>query len=278
MLSTVTLIRKQQRTWAHEHGIATDSAGYADAINSNLFVPLSAEALAEFGAGDGGELGQPGKRGKIQALHSSSALACNFFEHWRGRDASPLASALKLSAPITTIKYERKFPTGLPGNAPNLDVVLPLSSGSVTAIECKFLEPYGGRSSKSSFKKKYFESKSGLWHGAGYPLCQELAQRLYAGQLAYKWLNAEQLLKHILGLAASGTQWTLLYLWYEVPDATTEEHASEISEFASMSVADGIDFRALSYQAVFRSLRESALESDQSYLAYLGSRYFAPSV
>jgi hypothetical protein len=236
---------------------------------------MSPQALAEFGSGDGGELGRPGNRGKMRALHSSSALAYNFFEYWRGRDASPLASTLRLPAPIVGVDFERKYPTGLPGNAPNLDVVLTSPSGSVTAIESKFLEPYYGHGSASGFKAKYFESESGLWRVAGYPRCQELAERLYSDKAAFRLLNAAQLLKHILGLATSGKQWALVYLWYEILGTSTAEHAAEAAEFARIAVADGIEFRALSYQSVFAEMQTGSGAAHQEYMAYLGGRYFA---
>ncbi len=42
----------------------------------------------------GSELGENGGRGKIQTLHSSSAIVCNFFDYWRAGDLKPLAEAL----------------------------------------------------------------------------------------------------------------------------------------------------------------------------------------
>lgn len=237
---------------------------------------LSPETRAEFANGDGSELGESGKRGKMQALHSSSALACNVFEYWRGRDAWPLAHALMVDEGIASVGFERKYPTGLRGNAPNLDVVLTAPSGRVVAIECKFLESYDSHGTR--FKPKYFESARGLWRVAGFPGCQALAERLYSGELRYRWLNAEQLLKHMLGLHKGPyEQWALLYLWYEVPGAASDEHAAEVEELASVVVGDSIDFRAITYQSVFRALEASAVESDHDYLAYLGKRYFGKS-
>ena len=275
MPSPATLVRIQQRAWAIKRGIAIDSDGYVVDLADNLFLQLSPQALAEFGGGDGGELGRPGKRGKMRALHSSSALAYNLFEYWRRRDASLLATSLHLPTPIVGVEFERKYPTGLPGKAPNLDIVLTLQSGSVTAIESKFLEPYGGRRSKSGFKAKYLESESGMWRDAGCPNCQKLAERLYSKASSFRLLNAEQLLKHILGLAASAKKWELLYLWHEVPGPATDEHTAEAEEFARIVVSDGIGFRALSYQSVFAEMKAGAGVSHQEYIAYLGNRYFA---
>jgi hypothetical protein len=137
----------------------------------------------------------------MRALHSSSALACNVFEYWRGRDGSPLAAAL------------------------------------------------------------------------GYLHSQQLASRLQSGAVAFRWLHAEQLLKHILGLTASGRRWELAYLWYEAPGVAGSEHVAEADEFALVTVSDGIAFRSTSYQALFSALRRRA-EADETHLRYLGERYF----
>jgi hypothetical protein len=208
----------------------------------------------------------------MQALHSSSALCCNFFDHWRDRDASALADILGVTAPLQ-IEFERKYSTGLRGKAPNLDVVVRPTSGPVVAIECKFLEPYGPHG--PGFKDKYFNTSSGFWDTAGFPLCQGLSQALYSGKRTFKWLYAEQLLKHVLGLARSGTGWRLLYLWYEVPGPTGIQHAMEIDQFTQVLTEDGIDFGALSYQAVFRELRKKTGSIDRAYVDYVGQRNFA---
>jgi hypothetical protein len=276
MQSPEKVVRDQQQEWAQNCGIAVHSTGYTTSLNDNLFIPLSPETNAEFSDADGSELGKPGERSKMQALHSSSALACNVFEYWRGRNAWPIAKALRIDEGIESIAFERKFRTGLRGKAPNLDVVLLTHTGRVIAIECKFLEPYGSHNTR--FKPKYFETEPGLWQSAGFPNCQALAQRLYSGGHQYRWLNAEQLLKHILGLQKGPHKhWALLYLWYRVPGTEGREHAAEAESFASFAVGDGIDFRAMSYQTLYRELEARAPESDAKYLAYLGERYFKKS-
>lgn len=276
MTSPATVVRNQQRAWARHSRLGCDSKGYTMNLSDNLFAPLSASTNEEFRSGDGGELGQPGKRGKMQALHSSSALACNVFDYWRGRDARPLATALGVSASIIEIEFEQKFPTGLPGTAPNLDVVLHPSTGPLIAIESKFLEPYGAHG--PGFNAKYFPSEPGLWRAKSYPRCQELAQALYSGEQVYKRLYAEQLLKHILGLACSGTPWSLLYLWYEVPGDATARHAEEAEHFANIVSSDGIDFKVLTYQTLLNGLRQHADERDRAYLDYLDQRYLGVPV
>ena len=276
MTSAANVVREQQREWARRRGIRFDSAGYTFDLADNLFAPLSAATEQEFRSGDGDELGREGERGKMQALHSSSALACNVFDHWRGRDTSTLARALGLSTSAVDVAFEQKYPTGLVGHAPNLDVVLRPSTGPVTAIESKFLEPYGTHG--SGFRPKYFESRDGLWTREGYRGCQALAEALDSGDTVFTWLHAEQLLKHILGLVHSARgPWKLVYLWYEVPGPETDEHAAEAAEFAGVMRADGIDFESLSYQTVFANLRDRVGDDARKYVDYLGDRYFGAS-
>ena len=99
MTSPSITVRNQQLKWAADH-VEVDASGYTSTFEQNLFASPSEETRLEFSKGDGGELGTPGKRGKMQALHSSSALGCNVFEYWRKRDAQPLANALQLNSKI----------------------------------------------------------------------------------------------------------------------------------------------------------------------------------
>lgn len=275
MASSSSTVKAQQSEWAKRAGVVIDNEGYTTALVDNLFVILSDETQKEFEKGDGGELGRPDRRGKMQALHSSSALACNVFEYWRGRDSSNLASALGLHQKIQNICFEQKFPTGLPGNAPNLDVVLSLTDDSLVAIESKFLEPYGSHT--SGFKPKYFEPGIDVWTQANYPNCQKFATQLNNGEIKMRWLHAEQLLKHILGLSRSKSPlWSLIYLWYDTAGTAAKEHEAEVSKFECVMAADKIDFRAMSYQSLFEELLTLAQTSDKGYCSYLGGRYFQP--
>lgn len=266
-------VKAHLREWAQANAISIDKSGYTLTLSDNLFIDLSPAAKAEFSAGDGGELGASGERGKMQALHSSSALACNVFEYWRGRERAPLARALGVDGTIASVRFEKKFPTGLPGNAPNLDVVLEVEDGLLVAIESKFLEPYG-RPHPAGFKPKYFEDSPGLWEQQGMRRCQAAAEALQAGEVSFRWLHAEQLLKHILGLSKSGPEWALLYLWYQPPGDAGTEHAAEAGAFAELVEGDGIGFRSMTYQELFERFIEVSA-GDADYRAYLCSRYLS---
>ena len=68
-------IQEEQKSWAMANGIPFDSRGYIPDVDLNLRTPLSAAAREAFEKGAGPELS-----GRMRALHSSSALAANFFD------------------------------------------------------------------------------------------------------------------------------------------------------------------------------------------------------
>jgi hypothetical protein len=210
----------------------------------------------------------------MRALHSSSALGVNAFEYWRFLDAAPLTKALGVD-PIARLEFEGRFPTGV--STPNLDVVLHTRDGAMIAIESKFAEPYAGHQS-TGLKQKYFDAASGRWERLGLAHCQELAIDITTGRIRYRWLHAEQLLKHILGLACDGREWELIYLWYSVSGPVTDAHLQEVRDFTAVVTADGIAFRAMTYQELFAVLAVRAGHAHDQYLEYMRNRYLLGSI
>jgi hypothetical protein len=269
----VEALKRKQCAWAGARGFAVDRDGYCILLEENLFQPLSAACQKEFAGGDGSELGKGGGRGKIQALHSSAALACNVFDYWRGRDLEPLGRVLDATITPHRLSFEAKFPTGLGGIPPNVDVVLHGQDG-VLAIESKFSEPYARSASKCYLKPKYFVDNRLVWLEVGLPGCQSVAEDLRDGRLRFDLLDAAQLLKHLLGLARCGNRWTLLCLWYRVTGREGDQHADELREFARRISDDGARFAILTYQELFGRMIRSLGPEHQQYLEYLGKRYF----
>ena len=107
-------------------------------------------ALDQLAAGSGQELSADADAGpKFCAAHSSSALAVNTFGAWIGREGF---LTLAGRTGFTGLRFEAKFPTGLKGNPPNLDVVADSRSG-VVAIESKCTEYLGKH--VASFQPSY---------------------------------------------------------------------------------------------------------------------------
>ena len=264
-------IRDAQIAWARSQGLSIDDKGYVDDVEDNLWKPLSAHARAAFERGAGSEL-----ESHMKALHSSSALVANFFDYWTDRDKALLLSALGIDTDdIQSLDFEARFPTGLGGAPPHLDVAITLESGAVIGVESKFTE-YLIRSTKgkSSFEPSYFPPSGGLWASKGLPACQLFAEELRSQQNQFEFLDPWQLLKHALGLAtSSGPDFSLWYLYYDCLGERSEAHKTEIQSFANR-VGEDIRFKALTYQEVYHGLKESD-QADSEYLHYLHARYFS---
>ena len=125
---------------------------YTIKLDHNLFQPLLPDVRTSFAAGDGNELGSGGLLGKMQAIHSSSALGVNVFQYWKSTSAVPvIASACGLCRQGSDVSYDIRFEGKCPindsfGIHPNVDVVIHNKSDARFkrfAIECKFSEAYG---------------------------------------------------------------------------------------------------------------------------------------
>lgn len=268
------MLKASQRAWADRHGRPLDRNGYCCCIDDNIFQGLSAFARNDFESGDGAELGQAGGRGKIQAVHSSSALACNWFDYWRGRDSTPLARAFGRPDRFNGLALEQRLSTGLGGIGPNLDAVLKCGDGALFAIESKFSEPYTRSKTKAYLKPKYFNDGLRLWTEAGLPACQAVAENLRTGEHCYRVLDVAQLLKHMLALALSGSQWSLCFLWFEIRGTVADQHRNELKEFTSQIGREALKFSATTYQELFRRMTTYVGDEHTEYMAYLRDRYF----
>jgi hypothetical protein len=245
-------------------------------LADNLRVPLAGAALDEVRRGSELTPGQT-QPARLYSLCSSAALVVNVFGYWRGRDAAPLLAALGVAGGgDAEVRFEEPLPTGLPGDAPMIDVVLDRADGLRVAIESKYGEWLVRRPRhKRAFKDKYFPAGADarVWAAAGLPRCQALAEDLQEGRERLKYLHAAQLLKHALGLAKSGRRGALVYLYYDWAARKAASHRGEIDRVLARLCPE-VDLRALTYQALFRSLR-AAPGVDGAYVDYLAQRYFA---
>ena len=115
-------ILSKQTEWAKNQGmdligskIYRGRPAYTINLDCNLFQPLLPDIRTSFAAGDGSELGSSGLPGKMQAIHSSSALGVNVFQYWKSISAVPvIAAACDLcrrgSDVSCDIQFEEKYP------------------------------------------------------------------------------------------------------------------------------------------------------------------------
>ncbi len=78
--------------------------------------------------------------------------------------------------------------------------------------------------------------------------------------MAFKRLDACQLLKHCLGLPRQYKHGQLLMLWYGLPSAEGDEIAKEIAAFDA-AVDLSLGFRAIEYNCLFTDLTGEATAS-----------------
>lgn len=260
------LLLARMRAWAARTGVVLDEAGRTSTIEGNLFRPLHRDTRAEFSVGAGNELGGAGVPGSIQSARSSAALVCNAFDAWRDKDLQPLARALGADPRVSQLAFEAKFPTGLRGAPPHLDVLLSGEGVIPTAVESKFSEIYD-HEAENAFADSYLEA-SGIW--TDLPRARLLGEAMAEQRVRFKRLGAAQLLKHILGLTqAHGKAFRLVYLWYDAGGPIASEHRYELGTFQRW-LGDEVAFVPLTYQDLFARF-SGDLPPDQAQ--YLRGRY-----
>ena len=272
--SDAQLIKRQQREWAREAGLAVDDAGYCASPTGNL--PwLSSLTRRDFDEADGNEFGSATKTGKIAAVHSSSALAVNMFGYWTSRDTSPLARALGIET-IAEIRFERKFETGVKPRSPNIDVVIYGRNNELLAIESKFSEPFSG-GKKAGIQDKYCPDGTKRWSDVELYGAQRAVDAIRAGE-TFRFLDAPQLLKHMLGLAQCDRRWSLLLLWYAPSQSAEDSMNIEIARFTTLLGPDRERFSARTYQDFWETLTPLLGQQDATYAQYIRKRYFSANV
>ena len=277
----------KQIQWARNKGIdLIGSKGdrgrpaYTVELEDNLFEPLDPDTRRSFEQGDGGEI--YGTPAKMQALHSSSALAVNVFQYWQRIEQVPVIAAAcgfcktdNISAKkiVFEDKYTIDDDVGQFPKVPNIDIVIHNSDLSLFkrfAIECKFSEAYGSRL-HGGLKPAYL-NLGPLWSDV--PSLHDYAKSICPNEV-FTYLQASQLIKHILGLKRSfgKNRFRLLYLWYDVLGKEGAIHRQEIEEFSRLTNADGVYFRAMSFQELILVLSNTYRHAHVQYIRYLSERY-----
>lgn len=231
------------------------AAGYCAAPMDNLVDTLvlgqARQALDDLAHGDGSEL-TPSETTppKFHAAHSSSALAVNTFAAWIGREQWLLIGE---HAGFASLKFEAKFPTGLAGRPPNLDVYLSGPSSHL-AIESKCTEHLSPHA--ASFQPSYDDLVTEIAH----PSWQELFESLKCDPEGFRWLDMGQLVRHYLGLRRAVVDGkvgriSLLYLYWEpsppVVHTSVVEHRAEVDRLLAEAADPTVPFLAMSYRQLW---------------------------
>lgn len=295
-------VKSKQQNWARRNSFRLvggtipnrGETNYLNILTDNLYEKLSPQNLAYYNTGDGHETRDSRTRlAKMKALHSSSAIVVNLFQYWQGKDIYPIMRACKLCAQDSSkthfanenvpetlsiskgkIEFEKQFEISedkfLFPYSPNMDVVIKNFRSKLFAIESKFTEPYNRK--HSGLKQKYVENTS-FWEGL--PHLYELAKEISPDNDKFQYLDAAQLIKHILGLKKNCKKngFHLLYLWYDVIGRDGAEHRKEIEQFAQIAEKDDIKFSHITYQEVIVKLSTDFYVGNEHYCNYLTERY-----
>lgn len=284
-------IKAKQQSWGKRHAFELfggtipnrGEKNYLKEISLNIFNQnLSEETMKNFDEGDGSETKDSKSRlAKMKALHSSSALPVNVFQYWQNKDVNPILYACKFSNNKSFIlnsnlpnkvKFEQKFEISENKNLfprkPNLDIVI--EDNKIYAIESKFTEPYYKK--PQGLSKRYKDDES-FW--TDLLNLKSLADKISPDINEFKFLDAAQLIKHILGLKNKHkkSDFVLLYLWYDVIGKDSFEHRKEIEKFAEIAKKDNIKFRHITYQEVIINLSKDFYVGNEAYINYLTDRY-----
>ena len=278
-------ILTKQIQWAHNNGLdLIGSKGdqgrkaYLSDLDDNFFLKLKPQVKESFKAGDGGEL--TGEVAKMQALHSSAALAVNIFQYWQDKGMlSQLLTECGLCSSRRdvegSLEFEKKFKIDASFNIdPNLDIVIKNEvRDDIThyAIESKFSEPFTRYNNTKGIKPKYLELD--IW--SDIPAIHDLAAKISPNDSKFDYLHGAQLIKHILGLKnqLGKSKFRLLYLYYDTPGISSYIHQKEIEEFEEIVSEDNIMFHSLSYQSLIIRLANRFREDHPEYIEYITARY-----
>ncbi|MDZ4801798.1 MAG: hypothetical protein SGI92_26880 [Bryobacteraceae bacterium] len=195
---------------------------------------------------------------KLQAAHSSAALAVNTFARWK---ATPPELALAGNNGFRSLNFEARCPTGLHGTPPHLDLLAKGPKGASVAVESKCIEYLNGHN--TDFPVSY-DSLQGPGSQTEY---FKLIDSLRANPKAFKRLDAPQLVKHALGLATCfpDEQVTLLYLFWEPVNwhlfRPFQEHRDEMARFAEVVAGCQIRITCMSYPDLWAAWKGQAKPS-----------------
>ncbi|MDZ7841515.1 MAG: hypothetical protein U5R46_12000 [Gammaproteobacteria bacterium] len=237
--------------------------------------------LSAYRAAPGNEI----ESGKFESPESSAALAANAFGFFleQPHRLPPIPSTDNCGWPATSVRIEAniRFPWR-GGYHPWLDAFIETST-HVIGVESKRYEPFRSKS-PVRFSDTYWRDVWGPNMGPYLTVRDDLA----SGTIAYRHLDAAQLVKHALALAAEGGRQrkaqVLLYLFAEPPTwpddrevspTHMEAHRAEVVDFAQRVSGASVGFVSCRYRDLLAAWQTSGIEG-LDYHARAVSDAFTP--
>lgn len=304
------IIRIKQQLWAKSHIADKLREGkyhdtHTQKPGDNIYKGLTPETRKAFDDAQGGELKEDkqGTPAKMTALYSSSALCVNVFQYFQNQ---PNCLKLKLlqecglvssrnKGSVNSFEFEcKRFPIKSI-STPNIDFVAEIDSSRIIAIESKFNEPYAYSHDNFLREEYYLPKNESIWtdlsslrSALDIDHKEEITKKDkngndIKGRLIfpdYKYLDAVQLIKHLLGVVNSSDKkskiW-LTYLWYDSLGGKGVAHRAEIEDFRKLiedNTKSRIKFRHITYQELICNLNRNLDRAEHNeYLDYITSRY-----
>ena len=207
--------------------------------------------LQRFALAGGNEV----ESGKLASPESSAALAANCFAWFAHRPhlLPPFPGLDAAYPPLSVdIEYNARFPWS-GGRHPWLDAMI-TTPAEVIGVESKRFEPFRG-AKRASLSEAYDRP---VW-GDNMREYEKLRDGLRSGEVAFKYLDATQLVKHALGLLGEGRRTgkrpILVYLFAEptelaghtIPATALAAHRAEVQGFAERVANSEVTFHSGSY-------------------------------
>jgi hypothetical protein len=221
--------------------------------------------LQRFALAGGNEV----ESGKLASPESSAALAANCFAWFAHRPhlLPPFPGLEAAYPPLSVdIEYNARFPWS-GGRHPWMDAMI-TTPAEVIGVESKRFEPFRG-AKRASLSEAYDRP---VW-GDNMREYEKLRDGLRSGEVAFKYLDATQLVKHALGLLAegqrSGKRPILVYLFAEptelagrpIPPSALATHRDEACQFADLVKGSDVQFLWVSYASWVSSWTVADIET-----------------
>ena len=207
--------------------------------------------LQRFALAGGNEV----ESGKLASADSSAALAANCFAWFTQRPhLLPPFPGMDAAYPPLSVDIECcvRFPWS-GGRHPWLDAMI-TTEDEIIGVESKRYEPFRG-AKRASLTSAYDRP---VW-GDSMSAFEQVRDDLRSGGLAFKYLDAAQLVKHALGLLSEGQRKgkrpVLVYLFAEpkalggrpIQPSAISAHREEVQLFAECVAGSEVAFHSVSY-------------------------------
>ncbi len=223
---------------------------------------------------------------KFLSPASSAALACSAFGLFVDRPGllPPLPGTQHLSWPAMRVAVEEivRFPWR-GGRHPHLDAVVETSEALI-GVEAKRFEPFRD-TPVPEFSDAYFRP---VWREDTRPW-QAVRDGLVSGALAFRHLDAAQLVKHAFGLSTQAARQSkaaaLIYLFHEptrypdgrpIPPALHVAHRDEVRRLAGL-VEGGLRFSACTYAELLSDWAAAPVDTLRRHAAEVMRAFAIPA-